>query len=98
MLAVARGTGALERAVDRFIVPSRAVAEALAGSAIPAERVAIKPNFVATAASPRATADRPETYLFAGRLAPEKGVPRSFPRGPSSVTARPSAGSLDPAA
>lgn len=74
MLAVARGTGAWERAVDRFIVPSRAVAEALAGSAIPAERVAIKPNFVALAASPRAKDDRPDAYLFAGRLAPEKGV------------------------
>jgi len=69
-----RVSGAWERTVDRFIAPSRAVVDALAGRAVPADRIAIKPNFLAGSPSPGAAGERPDTYLFAGRLAPEKGV------------------------
>lgn len=74
MLAASRGTRAWERAVDRFIAPSRAVADTLAGPAIPRERIVIKPNFVGADPGTGAPGDRDDTYVFAGRLAPEKGV------------------------
>lgn len=72
--AASRVSGAWERSVDRFIAPSRAVADALAGRAVPADRIAIKPNFLAGSPSVGPAGDRPDAYLFAGRLAPEKGV------------------------
>lgn len=74
MLTAGRGTRAWERAVDRFIAPSRTVAETLAGPAIPPDRIVVKPNFVAADPGPGPTGQRDEVYLYAGRLAPEKGV------------------------
>ncbi len=74
MLTAARGTRAWEGAVDRFIAPSRTVADTLAGPAIPRERIVVKPNFVGADPGPGAAGDRDDTYLYAGRLAPEKGV------------------------
>jgi glycosyltransferase involved in cell wall biosynthesis len=73
-LFAGRVTGAWERAVDRFIAPSQAVADTLAGPALPRDRIAIKPNFVGTDPGSGPPDDRPDTYLFAGRLAPEKGI------------------------
>ena len=78
MLAAGRRTKAWERSVDCFIAPSKAVAEALAGPAIPLDRIAVKPNFVAADPGPGASGDREDSYLYAGRLAPEKGV-RTIP-------------------
>lgn len=60
--------------VDRFVVPSRAAAERLAGFGL-TERVEVLPNFLAdtgVAASTHAASGR--YALYAGRLAEEKGV------------------------
>lgn len=78
MLAAGRGTRAWERAVDRFIAPSHVVAETLAGPAVPRGRIVVKPNFVRSDPGTGAAGDREATFLFAGRLAPEKGV-RTIP-------------------
>jgi glycosyltransferase involved in cell wall biosynthesis len=74
MLAAGRVTRAWERAVDRFIAPSRAVADTMAGPAIPRGRIVVKPNFVGADPGPGQAGERDDVYLYAGRLAPEKGV------------------------
>lgn len=74
MLAAGRASRAWEGAVDRFIAPSRTVAGTLAGPAIPHERIIVKPNFVGGDPVPGPTGERDDTYLYAGRLAPEKGI------------------------
>lgn len=74
MLAASRGTRAWERAVDRFIAPSQVVADTLAGPAIPRNRIVIKPNFVGGNPPAGAAGERDDSYVYAGRLAPEKGV------------------------
>ena len=69
-IATARATRAWAR-VDRFVAPSHAVARLLAAAGIPEERVRVKPNFVLHDPG----AGRPgDAFLFAGRLAIEKGV------------------------
>jgi glycosyltransferase involved in cell wall biosynthesis len=78
MLVAGRVTGAWEGAVDRFIAPSRTVADTLAGPAIPRDRIVVKPNFVGGDPQPGTDAERDDTYLYAGRLAPEKGI-RTIP-------------------
>jgi glycosyltransferase involved in cell wall biosynthesis len=74
MLGVGRATHAWERAVDRFIAPSQAVADTLAGPQVPPDRIVVKPNFVGSDPGVGKPGDRDDTYLFAGRLAPEKGI------------------------
>jgi glycosyltransferase involved in cell wall biosynthesis len=78
MLAAARVTRAWEGAVDRFIAPSRTVADTLAGPAVPRDRIVVKPNFVGGDPQPGAFGERDDTYVYAGRLAPEKGI-RTIP-------------------
>jgi glycosyltransferase involved in cell wall biosynthesis len=73
-LFAGRVTRAWEGTVDRFIAPSQAVADTLAGPAIPRDRIVVKPNFVGTDPGPVAPGNRAGMFLFAGRLAPEKGV------------------------
>jgi glycosyltransferase involved in cell wall biosynthesis len=59
--------------VDRFVAPSRFLADRLAERGIPAARIRHLPNGVALGdMGPRPAADAP--IVFAGRLAPEKGL------------------------
>ena len=61
--------------VDRFLCPSRFLADMVIRFGVPAERVAHRPNFLD--AGPRTERDRSggrPTWVYAGRLAPEKGV------------------------
>jgi glycosyltransferase involved in cell wall biosynthesis len=74
MLTVGRAARAWERAVDRFIAPSRTVADTLAGPAIPHNRIVVKPNFVGADPVAGPGGERDDTYLYAGRMAPEKGI------------------------
>jgi glycosyltransferase involved in cell wall biosynthesis len=74
MQAATRASGAWRRVVDRFIAPSAAVAAALDGSVIPADRVVVKPNVISEDPGAAAGGRRPERYVVAGRLAPEKGI------------------------
>jgi glycosyltransferase involved in cell wall biosynthesis len=74
MLAAGRATRAWERAVDRFIAPSPTVADMLAGPAIPRDRIVVKPNFVGADPGAGSAGIRDDTYLYAGRLALEKGI------------------------
>lgn len=61
--------------VDRFLCPSRFLADMVVRFGVPAERVAHRPNFLHTGPmpGPRPRTARP-TWVYAGRLAPEKGV------------------------
>lgn len=61
--------------VDRFLCPSRFLADMVVQFGVPASRVAHRPNFLDAGPPPtdRARTERP-TWLYAGRLAPEKGV------------------------
>ena len=73
MLLAHRALRTWERKVDLFIAPSAFLAEKLAQGGIPAEKIVVKPNFVAFDTSVRAGRD--DRYaIYLGRLSPEKGV------------------------
>lgn len=61
--------------VDRFLCPSRFLADMVVRFGVPADRVAHRPNFLDAGPFPeeRPREGRP-TWVYAGRLAPEKGV------------------------
>lgn len=64
------------RTVDRFVSPSRFLADVMVRHGIPAARVEVIPNAPRDAAAPhppRARSERPRV-LYAGRLSREKGV------------------------
>jgi glycosyltransferase involved in cell wall biosynthesis len=67
-LAVHRGTW---RGVDRYIALTGGIAAHLRGFGIPDERIVVKPNAVV---DPGPATSTGEGFLFAGRLAPEKGL------------------------
>ena len=62
----------LERWVDAYVAPSRFVARMLVRAGFPSERIHVIPYGVPTG---RAAAGKPAHAVYAGRLAPEKGVP-----------------------
>lgn len=68
-LAVHRPTW---RSVDRYIALTSAIADHLREYGIPDERIVVKPNAVADPGPP--PTEPGEGFLFAGRLAPEKGL------------------------
>lgn len=68
-LAVHRPTW---RSVDRYIALTSAIEEHLREYGIPAERIVVKPNAVADPGPPPTGPG--DGFLFAGRLAPEKGL------------------------
>lgn len=70
-VALHRRLGTWDR-VDRFIAPTAFAARKLAEGGVPAERLAVKPNFLHPDPGPRHGPG--EGLLFAGRLTPEKGV------------------------
>lgn len=70
-IAVHAAMGTWRNRVDRYIALTDFAAAQLAQSRVPAERVRIKPNFVADAAVGQGGGGY---GLFAGRLSPEKGL------------------------
>lgn len=66
------------RAASGFFVPGRAAAEYLRGFGVEPDRIAVAPNAIDDAVFARAAVDRSGraqcTFLYAGRLDPEKGV------------------------
>ncbi len=74
MLLAGRLSGAWRHEVDTFIAPSRTVAAAVAGPEIPPWRIVVKPNCLATDPGMGDPEPRANAYVFAGRLAPEKGI------------------------
>jgi glycosyltransferase involved in cell wall biosynthesis len=79
MLAVHRARRTWERDVDAFIALTEFGRERFVEGGLPADRIAVKPNFVADRdgganedSAERRYAEGP--FLFVGRLSPEKGV------------------------
>lgn len=73
-VALEKGVHALlgiQRYVDRFLCPSRYLADALIRAGLPADRVEHLPNFLECGEEGQAQG---EGWLYAGRLAEEKGV------------------------
>jgi glycosyltransferase involved in cell wall biosynthesis len=64
--------GTWHRDVDIFVTPSEFASRKLASGGLPAAKIIVKPNFVAT--DPGAGPGRGGYALFAGRLSPEKGA------------------------
>ena len=72
MLATHRACGTWTRAVDCYIALTEFACQKFIAAGIPPERIAVKSNFVSPDPGPRSSGG--EYALFAGRLAPEKGV------------------------
>jgi len=71
MLTLHRGLGTWQRRVNRFIALTEFSRAKFIEGGLPAERIAVKPNFAdlpAPSEGPR------EGFLFVGRLSPEKGL------------------------
>jgi len=72
MLAVHRGMGSWQTKVDVYIALSEFARRKFIEGGLPAERIVVKPNFVAGDLTPRT---QPGGYvLFVGRLSEEKGL------------------------
>jgi glycosyltransferase involved in cell wall biosynthesis len=78
MLTVHRWQQTWQRHVDIYIALTEFVRNKFVEAGFPAEKIVVKPNFVQ--APPRAGAGAKRYALFAGRIAPEKGV-RTLLRG-----------------
>jgi glycosyltransferase involved in cell wall biosynthesis len=72
-LVLHRQLGTWQHRVDRFIALNAFCRDQLLRAGLPAQRVLIKPHFVAAPAAPPADAPR-QGLLFVGRLSPEKGL------------------------
>ncbi|ROR35150.1 glycosyltransferase family 4 protein [Inmirania thermothiophila] len=72
MVAVHRALGTWERKVDRYIALTEVARRRFAEGGVPADRIAVKPNFVDP--DPGAGAHDGGYALFVGRLSAEKGV------------------------
>ena len=72
MLVLHRGLGTWQRKVQRYVALNDFCRDEFIRGGLPAERIAIKPNFVNAPALP-ASVDR-RGILFVGRLSPEKGI------------------------
>lgn len=72
MLAAHRAAGTWQRCVDAYFVPSEFCRQSFAATGLPANKLNVKPNFLAQDPGPRTTAG--DYALFVGRLSPEKGV------------------------
>ncbi|UHS63236.1 glycosyltransferase family 4 protein [Agrobacterium vaccinii] len=73
--AVHRMLGLYSRHIDRIVVPSRFYREKLIEWGWPSEKLAYIPNYVdQTISDHPVTAEEGDYFLFAGRLAPEKGI------------------------
>ncbi len=72
--AVHRALGLYSKNLDRIVVPSKFYREKLIEWGWPAEQLAYVPNFVNPNLLTGQPSDEGDYYLFAGRLAPEKGI------------------------
>lgn len=72
MLVLHRGLGTWTTKVDRFIALTAFGRDKFVQGGLPAERVVVKPNFVAVDAA--ATDQQRAGFVFVGRLSVEKGV------------------------
>jgi exopolysaccharide biosynthesis WecB/TagA/CpsF family protein len=72
MLALSRARRTWSRRVDRYLAVSDFARRKFVEGGLPAERITVKPNFVDP--DPGAAAGGGGYALFAGRLAPEKGI------------------------
>jgi glycosyltransferase involved in cell wall biosynthesis len=71
-LAVHRARGTYTRRIAAYLALTRFQRDLLVRGGLPADRVEVLPNFLEP--DPGVTSDRREAFLFAGRLAEEKGV------------------------
>jgi len=71
-LAVHRARGTYTRRIAAYLALTRFQRDLLVRGGLPADRVEVLPNFLEP--DPGVTDDRREGFLFAGRLAEEKGV------------------------
>jgi glycosyltransferase involved in cell wall biosynthesis len=71
-LAVHRARGSFERGVDVYVAPTEFSRAALCGAGLPADRIAVKPNFLAH--DPGLRRGDGAYALFLGRLSQERGV------------------------
>ncbi|MBA3914319.1 MAG: glycosyltransferase family 4 protein [Acidobacteriales bacterium] len=72
-LVLHHGAGTWANNVDRFIALTQFAREKFIRAGLPAERISVKPNFIYADYSPNAEHDS-DYAIYAGRLAPEKGV------------------------
>ncbi len=72
MLQLHRAAGTWTRMVDAYIVPSRFSRDFAIDSGLPAQKLHVKPHFLADDPGPRQ--GEGEYGLFAGRLSAEKGI------------------------
>jgi glycosyltransferase involved in cell wall biosynthesis len=73
-LAAWKKTGVWHRYVDRMIAPSRFFADMVAKSGLPADRILVKPHFVADPGRRAAPPSASNRIVFVGRLSEAKGV------------------------
>lgn len=72
-----QGLGVYQKYVDQFICPSKFMADKLEEYGIPAEKLTVLPNFVDAEeqiAVKKLSVDKPEYFIYAGRIAENKGV------------------------
>ena len=72
MLAVHRLAGTWRKAIGLYVAPAAFTRRKLIEGGLPAEKIAVKPNFLES--DPGFAAGGRNGALFAGRLAPEKGI------------------------
>ena len=60
--------------VDRYLAPTRALADLVIAGGIPADRIDVVPHFVPDPGPPTPDANRHRTLVYAGRLSEEKGI------------------------
>lgn len=72
MIAAHRAAGTWARAVDRYIALTEFSRDVFVRAGLPAERIAVKPNFAPD--SPASTKAREPFALYVGRLSEEKGI------------------------
>jgi glycosyltransferase involved in cell wall biosynthesis len=71
-LTLHRIVGTYRSRIRTFIALTRSAREEFVAAGLPAERIVVKPNFVA--ASPAGTVQDRANVLYVGRLSPEKGI------------------------
>jgi glycosyltransferase involved in cell wall biosynthesis len=73
-VTVTRSRRVLSDNVDRFVAPSRFMADRLVDIGVPAERLTVKPHFVSDPGARTQPPSASNEILYIGRLAPGKGL------------------------
>ncbi len=73
-IVVTRRRGVLTNSVRRFVAPSQFMADRLVDIGLPADRLVVKPHFVADPGPRPAPPSRSGAVVAVGRLAPGKGI------------------------